>query len=94
MCVGGGPTPLIKVCKLLLVGFRDPVQILVPVPVAGLITLRTGAIVPADINDKRIVQLPQVINRIEEAPGLIIRVFAERSIDFGLARINFLFVVV
>ena len=65
MCVGIGPAPIIEVCKLFCIGFRDAIEILVPIPVTGLIALRARAVVAADIDDQRVVQFSQTINRVE-----------------------------
>ena len=50
--------------ELLFRGLRYAVKEMSPVPMPGLVALRAGAIITADIDNNGVVQLTEIINRL------------------------------
>ena len=90
---GVEPAVLLDQRQLLLGRQGDPVLHRQLVEGAGQRALQAGAVVAEDVDDERVVELAQLLDRVEQAADVPVGVLLEAGIDLHLPRVQLLLAV-
>ena len=90
---GVEPAVLLDQRELLLGGQDEPVVHRQLVEGAGQRSLHARAVVPEDVDDERVVELAQLLDRVEQAADVPVGVLLEAGIDLHLTRVQLLLCV-
>ena len=96
---GQRPAPCVEAAvaldllELLLLGEHDPVVDAELVESAGQRALHAGAVVAPDVDHERVVELAQLLQRVEQPADVVVRVLLEARVDLHLPGVELLLLV-